>query len=114
MTKSANDLDPGSVERAIVYDWCTVQRAGVHLFGGLPRQIVHDTGKRIWIFVNTGDEPLPPETSIVEDDGDSYHDVNGNYLVSIPVEWCTIIDEEQAERIQGLVDVYEELKGYMH
>ena len=97
MTKTANGLDVRDEARIDELGWCTVAREGVPLFNGTPREIVHDTGDRIWFFVNNIDEPFPPELNIIEDDGAEYADIQGNFIVSVPAEWCNLIDEDDAE-----------------
>lgn len=108
MTTSANGYDPTSIDRVSgLLDWVTVKG----MFEGRPTAVIHDTGQRVWLLANYADD-LPERVVVITDGyGDGY-DQNGNKLVSVPAEWCSFIDSDEAHNINMCMDADEELRGY--
>ena len=111
MTNSANGHAPESFERAYSQlDWVTVKKDQEFLFNG-PVQVVHDTGDRVWGGATYADE-LPDEVVQVGDGLNNGYDYNGNKIVSVPAEWCTFMDDEEAHNIALLIQADEQLLSY--
>lgn len=104
MVKSANGLEPDDIGRMHMFDWVMVQREAEQILEG-PRQIIHDTGHRVWVWVNYSEtSDLPVEIGTVTDGTDEGWDINGNRIMSIPADWCTFIDEDEAVAILKMKD----------
>lgn len=104
---SANGKPETDVGRVHGLSWVTVK----DMFSGLPQPLIHDTGDRVWVGCDYS-EDLPDGVVQVGDGLNNGYDVQGNKIISVPVEWCTFISEEEAESILQCRDADEQLLNY--
>lgn len=98
MTKSANGFAPEDIARA--HGLCRYvmirkpDKSPTKISSG-PHMVIHDTGRKAWIFVTHAEE-LDPEIRPVGDGTDNGYSTDGDRIVSVPVEWCSFITESEA------------------
>lgn len=82
--------------------YVTVKDGKTYLFQG-PMPIVLDTGDYVWISASYSDENHA-RVMRVGDTRSSGYDINGCCVLSIPAEWCTFHDEDEAHQIMECID----------
>ena len=112
-------LDPHNLGRMhsknfVMVDLPSYVKIGLHTKETIqyPFQVVHDTGRKIWIAATYSDE-WPEEVLPVGDGSNKGYDTQGNCLVSVPVSWCTFYTHEDADNIAKCIDADHKLIGYM-
>jgi len=109
-TKSANGKDIDNPERYIgETTFAGVRQPGkdkTYPFG--PHGIVFDLGTRIWIWDDTV-EDLPEGIVLVNDGITNGRDYHGQQIVSVPIEWCYLYNDEEAEGIMKCIEADNEL-----
>jgi hypothetical protein len=73
-----------------------------------PMQIVLDTGARVWVAACYSHELHPEMKRVGQEDGNGY-DCHGHCVLSIPSEWCTFINDQEAEDVVKVMEVDAEL-----
>lgn len=73
--------------------------------------IVLHTGGRVWIG-GSYSHALTDEIARVGDGYGNGYDEDGNCLLSIPADWCSFYDEDEAEGIERCLDADARLLSY--
>jgi len=106
-------LDPYDIDRMHEKNWVMLDipnKSAIQY--AYPMQVVHDTGKKVWVGSSYSDE-WPEEVKPVGDGSDKGYDTNGNCLVSVPVTWCTFYTEQDANNIIQCIEADVTLISYM-
>lgn len=110
-TMSRNSIDAGHAGRITgELGWVTVRNpaTGERYFDGAHR-VDMDLGSRVWIALSYHDQ-LPVGIVPVSDPlSGAVFDLTGNVLVSVPVDWCNFITEQEAESIAKMIEADEHL-----
>lgn len=87
----------------VMASFVTVKHRGKYLFHG-PMPIVLDTGNFVWINASYADENDKIGIKRVGDTRSSGYDINGGCILSVPAEWCTFHDDNEAHQIMQCID----------
>ena len=77
-----------------------------------PTQIVHHTGKRVWINGSYSETDMHPLITMVHDGSGDPYDIHGNCILSVPREWCRYHDDKDAESIARCIAIDDDLLAY--
>ena len=105
-------FNKSDMHRLVEATHVNVKRDKEWLFQG-PKAIVLDTGSHVWVSGSYSDEDKEiPEIKRVGDGRSNGYDIHGSCVLSVPAEWCTFLDEKQAEEVMACIDADEKLLGY--
>lgn len=84
---------------------------GTRLFneGSGLMSIVLDTGEYVWVASGYQWDDLDPEIKRVGDTRSNGYDFHGNCVHSVPAAWCKFYDEKEAEGIEAIYQIDQDM-----
>lgn len=105
--------EESEMKRVYMATHVLVRNATGWLFDGEPMSVALDAGEFVWVHGSyaDADQEHDPLNRIVKigDARTNGFDYHGNCIWSVPSEWCTFLDEAEAEQVSSVMASDQEL-----